>query len=61
MRWKVTPPIKHSVGQERSVTRFLWLPKTIGFETRWLETASWRESYIANIDGPNFWEPIEWL
>lgn len=28
-------------GQQRIKTRFLWMPKTINRQTRWLETASW--------------------
>lgn len=44
MRWKLTSARK---GDERTVTRFLWLPKKIGREIRWLEKATWVERYVS--------------
>lgn len=40
---------KHSV--------FLWLPKTISTETRWLERACWEEEFRIDAAGwlPNCW------
>jgi hypothetical protein len=41
MRWThPTPPKK---GDTRTVTAFLWWPKRIGTESRWLERTSWTE------------------
>jgi len=37
------------IGQTRVVTKFLWFPKTINKETRWLEKASWTEHYLPSI------------
>jgi hypothetical protein len=43
MRWThPTPPKK---GDTRTVTAFLWWPKRVGQETRWLETATWQETW----------------
>ena len=45
-------------GNKRKVTKFLWLPKkkkdydedgNLIYVTRWLERASWTESYINGI------------
>lgn len=53
MRVKLKPkPVNKS---RRDKTRFLFLPKLIGRELRWLETASWRELYQ---DGK--WKVMSW-
>ena len=41
MKW-----IEPELGKMRVRTRFLWLPLTIGRETRWLTKATTEESYI---------------
>lgn len=33
----------------RHFRRFLWFPKTIGQETRWLEVAEWTEFYCGGM------------
>jgi hypothetical protein len=33
-------------GDIRTRSAFLWFPKEIGLEMRWLERASWYERYI---------------
>ena len=43
MRWKDKPISK--VGDKKIVTKFLWFPKKINRETRWLEKATWEEEY----------------
>ena len=43
MRWKSKPISK--VGDKKIVTKFLWFPKKINRETRWLEKATWEEEY----------------
>lgn len=35
---------------------FLWLPKTCGHETRWLEFAEWSEQFAITM-----WIPTEWI
>ena len=50
---------KHKIGEMRERTAFLFLPKRIGYETRWLEHATWREYHSpSNLTG---WEPLEWI
>lgn len=41
MRWHHKQPPKK--GDTRIRTAFLWQPKQIGHESRWLERARWRE------------------
>ena len=61
--------IKHqprpSFGDMRTRTEFLWWPKRICYETRWLERASWREEYIKMWDGLDWhyggWTSIAWV
>lgn len=41
---------------------FLWWPKTIHGETRWLERARWEEKCIYSDRGEDYrWEPVVWL
>jgi hypothetical protein len=53
MRW-----LKPEDGIKRVRTKFLWFPKTIYKETRWLETAAWKERYRADYSR---WKPFEWV
>lgn len=47
-------------GDYRVRQGFLWFPKTIGIETRWLERAKWKEQYVCtNIQ--KVWRAFEWL
>lgn len=60
MRWlNAAPP---SFGDTRECQGFLWFPRTIRLETRWLERARWKElfTYYA-ADGVNCWQGVEWL
>jgi hypothetical protein len=45
--------------------RFLFLPKTIRGETRWLEFAAWLEEYHVGGNGRNeirtYWKETKWL
>jgi hypothetical protein len=54
MRWTKHIP---EDGALRKVTGFLWFPKTIGLETRWLEHANWLDCYCS-IYG---WGAWRWL
>ena len=63
MRWiKPTPPAR---GTIRQVEKFLWFPKRIGFETRWLETTAWNEEWERDseypVTGPYCWRALDWV
>lgn len=54
----------HHYNSKRSRRRFLWLPKTIGLETRWLEFATWNEEYVrgSNVSAcGDFWKVTHWI
>lgn len=58
MRFKHTPyPVK---GDRRTVKKFIWFPKTIDLETRWLEKAQWCEEF-RDFRVTSGWRPIHWL
>lgn len=70
MRWGVKPE-QFKPGDKRYCRKFLWLPKTIAGETRWLEKAEWtevahEESFFEHAPvGFNFrkifvWIPLHW-
>ena len=52
MRWNDKPSIE--VGDRRERNRFLWFPKSISGETRWLEHGQWIEEYYCRVtyEGP---------
>lgn len=64
MRIKHTKP---TVGDTRTISKFLWFPLTIGNETRWFETTTWTERYT-NVavfrdivpESDHIWIPIYW-
>ena len=45
---KETRPI---IGTERTVKRFLFLPKKLGKEIKWFTTATINQRYVPNFDG----------
>ena len=56
MRFARTQPDQ---GDLRDYSRFLWLPKTIKYQTRWLEHASWTER--CELFGTIIkWVPMYW-
>lgn len=64
MRW-ITRNYKNNDTRLR--TNFLWFPKTINEETRWLERATRVEYYIVlpeQLRTPYtsgvYWKPLEW-
>jgi hypothetical protein len=71
MKWKNQNGA--SKDAKRIVTRFLFLPKSVGDETRWLERATWEEksvpfySWVGGLHGfskepTSFeWEPVRWI
>ena len=58
-----TPWVKP--GDERTKRAFLFLPRWIGEELRWLERATWREVAIRSCDTEGMplveWEAREWI
>ncbi len=57
MRWS-----KPIIGARRQKTRFLWLPKTVDGETRWMERVTWEERWgrDQSYDTP-WWAPRRWI
>ena len=62
------------LGARRTKCRFLWWPKTIGGETRWLEHAEWEQvwaEYLSWDCGPGApalgpitrvgWRDVKWV
>jgi hypothetical protein len=57
------------VGMTQCKSRFLFLPKTIGDEWRWLERAEWKEVLVETAKFLDIgvtvsvleWIPVEWL
>lgn len=47
--------IKPEVGDTRRVTKFLFIPKRIGNETRWLERATFTQQFKFN----RHWADVE--
>lgn len=65
MRWKHHNP---DIGDKRTRKKFLFLPKTIAGETRWLESAEFEEEYVtivvASKSGPTQkerWVETKWI
>jgi len=50
MRWK-TP----SNSATRTRNKFLWFPKKIESDVRWLERAKWVEEYNGSFWFPQYW------
>ena len=66
MRFTKTIP---AFGTRRTITKFLWFPTEIWtvyengareVERRWLETATWEESWTNGRTG-NYWRYIRWI
>jgi hypothetical protein len=55
MRWTDTP-----LDLKRIKSGFLFFPKWIKGETRWLEYARWEQEYKPHYGGPE-WENIRWI
>lgn len=59
MRWN-TP--QYALGSNRARFSFLFFPKTIGGETRWLEFARWGEEVVrGKLTGLLYWRETGWL
>ena len=57
---KINHKPKPRDGEYRISSGFLWFPKTIGSQTRWLEYAKWLECYLKFADGNGF-AFYEWI
>lgn len=57
MRWSSKP--KPEIGDCRVKVAFLWLPKKINNEWRWMEWAAWEEQYD-EYKG-SWWLATRWL
>lgn len=61
MRW-VRKNKKRYHGDTRIKSGFLFFPKTIHNETRWLEHATWTERFTSGSSWEScFWYGLEWL
>jgi len=74
---EIETPQEHEISTAhdtdfKTMTKFLWLPKTIDGETKWLVTASWQEQFVEAIDQEAMdsgastcliwvWKPVKWL
>lgn len=49
-------------GEIRLITKFLWFPKCLDGETRWLETATWEEKYsLSGHFKDDGWYATRWI
>lgn len=58
MRWIRKPNV---VGDTRIIRRFLFLPREIRYETRWLEYAEIEQVYESVRAGYNGWADNHWV
>lgn len=61
MKW-IRKPLPN-LGDRRQRSGFLWLPKRIGNEIRWLERACWIEEWQevgVDIIKERHWQGVEW-
>jgi len=58
MKWKAKP--KPKVDDTRKKTRFLFFPKCLDNEWRWLEKATWIQEYTLLYPETAWWD-ISWL
>jgi|APSaa5957512622_1039677.scaffolds.fasta_scaffold23328_5 hypothetical protein len=64
MRWRHTPPPPSVEGAKRTREGFLWLPRRIGDETRWMEPARWEQEVGKLYKGECWylgWVDTRWL
>ena len=67
MRFKGKVKTVYKDGSTRIRTKFLWLPKKVDNERRWLEVATWKEVFVerdySNYAKPkfDFWNPRYWI
>lgn len=60
MRWGARPA--QHIGDTKIITKFLFLPKKLNYEWRWLEKAKIRQMFLFNSDLRDFkWKDMEWV
>ncbi len=59
MKWKHNSPPE--VGDIRNRAGFLFMPRRIGDETRWLEYAEWSEVYHKPMNYPGHVVLAQWV
>lgn len=63
MRWESGKPRYR--GQTRTITEFLWFPRKVNHEWRWLEIAKISQvvdKYWTLHDGDKlYWKDVEWV
>ena len=52
---------KYNDNDTRTVTKFLWFPKIIHGETRWLEKVTYVERYTLTANCPGWWSSVKWV
>jgi hypothetical protein len=57
MRWK---KVTSNFGDSRLVSEFLFFPKNLNGETRWLEFAKIRQVYRYGMGWGGYWEDKAW-
>jgi hypothetical protein len=57
MKWNKHEPHFHEM---RIIKKFLWFPKTLDGETRWLETCHIEQRYYLP-NGYGCWKDIRWV
>lgn len=58
MRWKVKEYVK---GDKRIITKFLFFPKLINEEARWLEFATFEQILTTESWELTVWEDLRWI
>ena len=63
MRWRVNDPKDDpKVGTIRIDSGFLFFPKSINNEVRWLEFATWEEKCVVTYSSSGVvWDDYQWL
>ena len=56
----ITKKKKIPTGTSRITERFLWFPKNLHGEWRWLERARWEQTYT-RMEGYNYWDDEYWI
>jgi len=57
MKLKLNITVPPKDGDKRVVKKFLFFPKIMGNELRWLEFAAWEEEYNY-METDSWWQPI---
>ena len=61
MRWKKYKEDKTDYNKPRTRKGFLFFPKCLNSEWRWLETACWTQRWFQPQQGQSRWEDESWV